>query len=89
LTALEDDGEDDDDCDDDDDDVHGIPDDNPSHEPNDDDDCEKGETEIRTRPSDTQVNVPCHAANGGGSGSGVWIRQALAVAQAIAALTTT
>jgi hypothetical protein len=69
--------------------IHGIPDHNPSHEPNDDRACEKGETEIRTRPSGTRVNVPCHAAYAGESGSGAWIRQALAVAKAIAALMAT
>ena len=61
--------EDCDDADDDDDaDIHGIPDANPSYEPNDDEDCEKGETEINTTPSGTEVSVPCHAADGGGSG---------------------
>jgi len=51
------------------DDVHGIPDDNPSHEPDAGGDCEKGETAIKTTPSGNEVMVPCHAADnehGGG-----------------------
>ncbi len=44
----------------DDDEVHGIPDDNPSHDAEDgDDDCEPGETVVKTTPSGEQVNVPC------------------------------
>ncbi|HUS82407.1 MAG TPA: hypothetical protein VM013_04010 [Dehalococcoidia bacterium] len=43
-------------------DVVGIPDDNPSKQPEDDDGvCEKGETVIKTTPSGKQVNVPCQA----------------------------
>jgi hypothetical protein len=48
--------------------LHGIPDDNPSHEPNDDDVCEQGETEIKTTPSGTEVVVPCHAEKEHGPG---------------------
>ena len=51
--------------DDDEDDTHGIPDSNPSKQPNDDDVCEKGETEIKTTPSGNRVNVPCHVADKG------------------------
>jgi outer membrane biosynthesis protein TonB len=43
-------------------DVVGIPDDNPSKQPeNGDGVCEKGETVIKTTPSGKQVNVPCQA----------------------------
>ena len=43
-------------------DVVGIPDDNPSKQPEDGDGvCEKGETVIKTTPSGKQVNVPCQA----------------------------
>ncbi len=49
-------------------DVHGIPDDNPSHAPK-SGACDKGETAIKTTPSGNEVMVPCHAAvneHGGG-----------------------
>jgi outer membrane biosynthesis protein TonB len=43
-------------------DVVGIPDDNPSKQPeNGDGVCDKGETVIKTTPSGKQVNVPCQA----------------------------
>ena len=43
-------------------DVVGIPDDNPSKQPeNGDGVCEKGETVIKETPSGKQVNVPCQA----------------------------
>ena len=43
-------------------DVVGIPDDNPSKQPeNGDGFCEKGETVIKRTPSGKQVNVPCQA----------------------------
>ena len=44
-------------------DMRGIPDSNPSHQPNDDDQCDKGDTEVKTTPSGVQVVVPCQAAN--------------------------
>lgn len=44
----------------------GIPDHNPSHEPEDGDgECEKGETIVKTTPSGRQVTVPCHAGHHG------------------------
>jgi len=52
------------DLDGDDGDVRGIPDDNPSKEPEDgDEECEKGETVVKTTPSGVQVNVPCNAVH--------------------------
>jgi hypothetical protein len=47
-------------------DVVGIPDDNPSHQPDDGDGlCEKGETVIKTTPGGNLVNVPCHSVEPG------------------------
>ena len=47
-------------------DVVGIPDDNPSHQPDDGDGvCEKGETVIKITPSGNLVNVPCHSVEHG------------------------
>lgn len=49
--------------------VHGIPDDNPSHQPDAGGDCDKGETAIMTTPAGNEVMVPCHAsANTRGAG---------------------
>ena len=50
-------------------DVVGIPDDNPSHQPDDGDGlCEKGETVIKTTPGGNLVNVPCHSVEPGPPG---------------------
>jgi hypothetical protein len=47
-------------------DVVGIPDDNPSHQPDDGDGvCEKGETVVKTTPSGNLVTVPCHSVEPG------------------------
>jgi hypothetical protein len=52
-------------------DVVGIPDDNPSKQPEDGDGvCEKGETVIKTTPSGKQVNVPCQAVKEHGNKAG-------------------
>ena len=52
-------------------DVVGIPDDNPSKQPEDGDGvCEKGETVIKTTPSGKQVNVPCQAVKEHGPKAG-------------------
>ena len=52
-------------------DVVGIPDDNPSKQPEDGDGvCEKGETVIKTTPSGKQVNVPCQAVMEHGNKAG-------------------
>jgi hypothetical protein len=52
-------------------DVVGIPDDNPSKQPeNGDGVCEKGETVIKTMPSGKQVNVPCQAVKEHGNKAG-------------------
>ena len=52
-------------------DVVGIPDDNPSKQPeNGDGVCEKGETVIKTTPSGKQVNVPCQAVKEHGNKAG-------------------
>lgn len=43
-------------------DIVGIPEDNPSHQPDDGDGlCEKGETIVKTTPSGNEVRVPCNA----------------------------
>jgi len=47
-------------------DIVGIPDDNPSHQPDDGDGvCEKGETTVKTTPNGNLVNVPCHSVEPG------------------------
>ena len=47
-------------------DVVGIPEDNPSHQPDDGDGvCEKGETTVKTTPSGNLVSVPCHSVEPG------------------------
>jgi hypothetical protein len=52
-------------------DVVGIPDSNPSKQPEDGDGvCEKGETVIKTTPSGKQVNVPCQAVKSHGNKAG-------------------
>ena len=44
----------------------GIPDDNPSHEPeNGDGICDRGETVVKTTPSGRLVTVPCQTAGHG------------------------
>ena len=44
------------------DNLHGIPNDNPSHKPDAGGACDKGETAIKTTPGGNRVMVPCHAA---------------------------
>jgi hypothetical protein len=46
--------------------THGIPDSNPSHQPEDGDGvCEKGETVVKITPSGNHVTVPCQTTNHG------------------------